>query len=129
MITLLLTDDNPGLQIIRKDGVWIDAPKVSDDAFVVNLGDMLERYTNGAYRSTPHRVLTSDGSHRYSVPFFYEPNFEAVVECLAVCCSETNPPKYPKTTSGRHLLDKYKQTHADFQPANANKQQEQGMNS
>jgi isopenicillin N synthase-like dioxygenase len=115
MITILLTDQNPGLQILSKQGVWISAPPVKD-CFIVNLGDMLERWTNGWFRSTKHRVLTGGDCERYSIPFFYEPNFDTVVKCLDVCCSDSNPPKYPPTTSGQHLLDKYKQTHADFQP-------------
>jgi isopenicillin N synthase-like dioxygenase len=116
MITLLLTDGNPGLQILTKDNVWIDAPPVPR-AFVVNLGDMLERWTNGLFRSTPHRVLTFNKAHRYSIPFFYEPSFDTVVQCLDVCCSVEHPPKYTPTTSGEHLIDKYRQTHADFRPA------------
>lgn len=117
MITLLLTDDvTPGLQILTKDERWIDVPP-RKGAFVVNLGDMLERWTNGLFRATRHRVLTAGEGERYSVPFFYEPNFDAKVECLDVCCGEGNdPPRYLPTTAGRHLLDKYRQTHADFKP-------------
>jgi isopenicillin N synthase-like dioxygenase len=117
MVTILLTDSNPGLQILTKQGQWMDAPPVKD-CFIVNLGDMLERWTNGMFKSTKHRVLTAGDAERYSIPFFYEPNFDTRVECLAQCCStdNTNPAKYPPTTSGQHLLDKYKQTHADFSP-------------
>lgn len=115
MITLLLTDDNRGLRILTKDNVWIDAPPMPD-TYVVNLGDMLERWTNGLFRSTLHRVLTAGNRHRYSVPFFFEPTFETVVTCLEGCCSDDNPPKYPPTTAGEHLVSKYKQTHADFRP-------------
>jgi isopenicillin N synthase-like dioxygenase len=115
MITILLTDDNPGLQILSKRGKWIDAPPVKD-CFIVNLGDMLERWTNGLFQSTKHRVLTAGDAERYSIPFFYEPNFETFVKCLDLCCSPDNPAKYPPTTSGQFLLDKYKQTHADFSP-------------
>ena len=116
MVTILLTDSNPGLQILTKQGLWIAAPPVKD-CFIVNLGDMLERWTNGMFKSTKHRVLTAGDVERYSIPFFYEPNFDTRVECLDMCCSaDSNPAKYPPTTSGQHLLDKYKQTHADFSP-------------
>ena len=115
MITLLLTDENPGLQIYTKNGKWINVPP-RPDLFVVNLGDMLERWTNGLFRSTKHRVLTSTDSERYSIPFFYEPAFDTEVTCLSVCCSDDNPAKWKPTTSGQHLLDKYKQTHSDFEP-------------
>jgi isopenicillin N synthase-like dioxygenase len=114
MITLLLTDEHAGLQILHENQ-WIDVPP-KPHAFVVNLGDMLERWTNGSYKSTKHRVLTNGDAERYSIPFFYEPSFDTVVECLEVCCSETNPPKFPPTTSGQHLLNMYSQTHADFRP-------------
>jgi isopenicillin N synthase-like dioxygenase len=114
MLTLLLTDENEGLQIIH-EGSWIDVPP-RPDAFVVNLGDMCERWTNGLIKSTTHRVISTGKGERYSIPFFYDPTFETVVECLDVCTDENNPPKYPPTTAGQHLVDKYHQTHADFSP-------------
>ena len=118
MITLLLTDQNYGLQVLTKENQWVYVPP-KPDALIVNLGDMLERWSNGLFRSTKHRVLTSGDTERYSIPFFYEPDFDTVVACLDVCCSEANPPKYPPTTAGHHLLDKYRQTHADFSPESA----------
>ena len=114
MLTLLLTDDNPGLQIQTKDGIWVDVPP-KKGAFVVNIGNMFERWTNGLFKSTIHRVITPKGSkERYSVPFFFEPNFDALVECLESCCDEDNPAKYPPITAGQHLLNMYASTHADF---------------
>lgn len=112
MITLLLTDENPGLQILS-NGQWVDVPPKAD-LFVVNLGDMLERWTNGMFRSTMHRVVTTGDEERYSIPFFFEPNFDAEVVCLPVCCSGENPAKYPPTTAGQHILDKYNETREDF---------------
>ena len=117
MITVLLTDDNDGLQIYDKRGSqeWIPVPTVPG-CFVVNLGDMLERWTNGVYCSTLHRVVNRTGRERYSAPFFFEPAFDTVVECLEVCCSADNAARYLPTTSGEHLLSKYRLTHADFAP-------------
>mmetsp|Transcript_15324 Transcript_15324/g.18652 ORF Transcript_15324/g.18652 Transcript_15324/m.18652 type:complete len:344 (-) Transcript_15324:124-1155(-) len=120
MVTLLATDEQPGLQILveKNDGEeteWLDLPPPPIGTFCVNLGDMLERWTNGKFKSTVHRVLSSGESERYSIPFFYEPDFDAVVECLDVCLSEGENPKYPKTTAGAHLIDKYNNTHNDFQ--------------
>jgi isopenicillin N synthase-like dioxygenase len=83
---------------------------------VVNLGDMLQVWTNGKYKSTLHRVLTSSDYERYSIPFFFDPVFETVVECLHTCTDESNPPKYSPTTAGQHLVSKYEETHADFAP-------------
>lgn len=71
-------------------------------------------WTNGLYRSTLHRVVNHTGQERYSVPFFFEPNFTARVECLPCCCSGDRPAAYPPTTAGQHLLDKYAATHAGY---------------
>jgi isopenicillin N synthase-like dioxygenase len=117
MITVLLTDENDGLQIYDKRGCkeWVPVPTITG-CFVVNLGDMLERWTNGMYCSTLHRVINVSGRERYSAPFFLEPAFDTVVECLHTCCSFENPARYPPITSGMHLLEKYRETHADFTP-------------
>ena len=114
MLTLLSTDGNSGLQVKKQDGTWLSV-KASATDFVVNIGDMLERWTNGRYKSTLHRVVMTQEVTRYSIPFFFEPNFDCVVECLPCCVTEDCPPKFPPTTSGQHLLDKYRQTHADFE--------------
>lgn len=79
----------------------------------VNLGDMLQRWTNDIFRSTVHRVVNTAGQTRISAPFFFEPNFDTVVECLSVCCVDVQS-KYPPTTSGQHLLEMYAKTHAEF---------------
>ncbi len=120
MITLLATDDTPGLQIFNNDMIWVDVPPPPMDSttFVVNLGDMMERWTNGKFRSTLHRVVSRGYRERYSIPFFYEPNFDTVVVPLRNCIEEGEVPKYPPTTSGQHLLDKYNETHADFESSN-----------
>jgi len=86
---LTLVNQDPGvraLQVKNARGEWVDAPPI-EGAFVCNIGDMLELYTNGVCRSTTHRVLmpsaeeAADG--RISVPFFFEPNFDAIVSPLA----------------------------------------------
>ena len=108
MLTLLLTDDVPGLEILCGEE-WILVPP-RPNCFIVNLGDMLARWTNDVYRSTVHRVVNRCGSERYSIPFFFEPNFDCVVSCL----DGFGPAKYEATTSGEYLLSKYSQTHSMF---------------
>ncbi len=78
VLTILKQDDVGGLQVKSPAG-WIDAPPV-DDAFVCNIGDMLDRMTRGLYRSTPHRVRNVSGRDRFSFPFFFDPGFDARIE-------------------------------------------------
>lgn len=110
MMTLLLTDSQPGLQVLIKDS-WVDVPP-RPGALIVNLGDMLERWTNGKFRSALHRVVSQAGRERYSSPFFFEANYDALVACLPSCCID-EPAKYPPVTMGEHLLSKYAQTYKD----------------
>jgi isopenicillin N synthase-like dioxygenase len=95
LLTLLLQDDNGGLQVHTPDG-WIDAPPLPD-TFVCNIGDMLERLTNGWYRSTPHRVRNTSGRDRLSFPFFFDPDFAATVPPL--------PSRAAVTSDGRRRWD------------------------
>ncbi|GBF96785.1 adenine guanine permease [Raphidocelis subcapitata] len=113
MLTILATDGSPGLQV-RLGGAWVEVPP-APGCFVCNLGDMLERWTNGLYRSTLHRVVSTSGKERFSLPFFFEPNFSAVVEALPCCVTPDRPARHPPTTAGAHLLEKYAATHAGYQ--------------
>lgn len=114
MVTLLATDGVPGLQICREKDrqpqLWEDVHHVHG-AFIVNVGDMLERWTNGLFRSTLHRVLTT-GRERYSVAFFLDPNADCLVECLESCCSETSPPRFPPVRSGDYLQERLRVTYS-----------------
>ncbi|XP_076884603.1 kihadalactone A synthase LFS-like [Bidens hawaiensis] len=95
LIILLASDSVSGLQICKDKGanpqVWEYVEPVKG-AFVVNLGDMLERWSNGVFRSTLHRVM-GNGEDRYSIPSFVVPGHDCLVECLPTCQSEQNPPK------------------------------------
>lgn len=85
VLTILKQDDIGGLQVRSRRG-WIEAPPLPD-AFVVNIGDMLDRMTRGLYRSTPHRVRNASARDRMSFPFFFDPDFDARVrpiESLAI---------------------------------------------
>ncbi|MGH9272362.1 MAG: isopenicillin N synthase family dioxygenase, partial [Ilumatobacteraceae bacterium] len=76
LLTILATDTNDGLQV-HAPGGWIDVPS-DPEVFVVNLGDMLERMTQGRYRSTPHRVRNTGTGDRLSFPCFIDPSWDAV---------------------------------------------------
>ena len=81
-ITLLMQDDKGGLQVLNEEtGNWIDV-EPNSEAYVVNVGDMLQMWTRGEYKSNIHRVINSSGEHRYSVPFFFDGNLDYVLTPL-----------------------------------------------
>jgi len=106
LITLLMGASSGGLQVLRKDGVWIDAlPKA--DELVINVGDMLERLTNNKVRSTIHKVINPPREEwdksRYSIPFFMHPRSEMPLNCLEECMDEDHPKQYEDITAGKFL--------------------------
>lgn len=106
-VTLLLADATPGaLQVQTRAGDWIDADPVPG-AFVVNVGDMMERWTNGLWASTRHRVVHRGRGYRVSVPFFFEPDFEAAVGPLRECVlASGGRRRFDEVRYGEHLLGK-----------------------
>jgi isopenicillin N synthase-like dioxygenase len=106
-ITVLAQDDCGGLEVQTTAGNWVRAEPI-EGAFVVNTGDLLSHWTNDLYRSTPHRVLNNvSGRDRYSVAFFYDPDYHARIECLASCHTESNPPRYAPCSAGEHNHQMY----------------------
>lgn len=79
---------------------------------MVNIGDMLKIWTNGLYQSTLHRVMNDDSKYRVSVPFFYEPNFDALVEPLEICKRQTGSavPRFTPVVYGDHVIGKFSPT-------------------
>jgi isopenicillin N synthase-like dioxygenase len=110
-LTILAVDDAPGgLQVLFSDGAWRNVRPASGQ-FVVNLGDMMARWTNDRWRSTVHRVVNpprgrAAGSCRQTVGFFLHPNYNARVACLPTCTDVDHPPRHPPILAGEHMLAK-----------------------
>ncbi|PIN13358.1 Iron/ascorbate family oxidoreductase [Handroanthus impetiginosus] len=96
MITLLASN-GVCRDKFNKPRVWEDVQHIPG-AFIVNIGDLMERWTNLLFRSTLHRVMPV-GQERYSVALFTDPNPNCVVECLKTCCNESTPPRYGQLCS------------------------------
>jgi isopenicillin N synthase-like dioxygenase len=93
-MTYLPQAEVDGLEILDVDGSWF-RPEAVPGGMVVNTGQFLERWTNGRFRATPHRVIPPVDRERYSIAVFVNSNFENVVECLPTCTGPDRPPQYP----------------------------------
>ena len=111
-ITLLKSDpDVPGLEIRLPNGQWAKAPLVGD-AFIVNIGDMMARWTNDRWVSTLHRVVQetdADGlaRRRQSLAFFHNTSFDAEIRCIPTCLAEGQQPQYGPVQAGRYLKHRF----------------------
>lgn len=114
-LTILLQEQAPGgLEVLGTDGSWQPIPAIPG-TFVVNLGDLMARWTNDRWRSTLHRVVNpprdAHGStRRQSMAFFHQPNWDAEIACLPTCLGAGERPKYPPVYSGPHLASKFRST-------------------
>jgi isopenicillin N synthase-like dioxygenase len=105
-ITLLFQDEVGGLELLRADRTWQQAPPVQGAA-VINTGDLMERWTNGRFRSTVHRVRPISGTRdRYSIALFVDPDAAVEVECFDSCVSADRPARYSRITAGEHIRRK-----------------------
>lgn len=98
----ILHQGGPGLQVLSPDREWIEAPPL-DGTFTVNIGDMLEAWTNGRLRATLHRVV-NDGRERFSLPFFVAADYDAVIAPLPQLVPAGQRPRYRPMVAGHHLL-------------------------
>ena len=102
VLTVLCQDEIGGLEIRRRDGTWAAMPPIPG-TLVVNIGDLLERWSNRRYRSTVHRVINASGRERLSLVLAYDPNFETLVDPRAFCAEGETPHDAP-ITCGDYLL-------------------------
>ncbi len=116
-LTILLPQEgSKGLEIITPDGQWTPVPPVPG-AFVINIGDLMARWTNDRWVSTLHRVVNpspEDGgmARRQSLAFFHQPNWNAEITVLDACLGDGEAPKYGPVFSGPYLMSKFKATSA-----------------
>ncbi len=110
-ITLLAQDDNGGLEVENAAGQWLRADPIPG-TIVINLGDMVKRWTNDLYHSNMHRVLNNrTNSDRYSLPLFFNPAFKTRVECVPTCLPESGKAKYAPCTAGEHVAERIRQSY------------------
>ena len=103
-ITLLAVDGLAGLEVLH-DGAWTPVAAAAGSV-IVQLGDMLARWTNDRYRSTPHRVVGSSGADRFSIPFFVNPDPHTVVSTIPSCVTADHPERYEPVTAGEFLVSR-----------------------
>tara|TARA_R110000764_G_scaffold29470_1_gene68979 strand:+ start:1369 stop:2298 length:930 start_codon:yes stop_codon:yes gene_type:complete len=110
-ITLLFQDDAGGLEVRTRAGEWIAATPIPGTV-VVNTGDLMQRWTNHVFCSTPHRVnLTTTERDRHSIAFFCHPNHSADIRCISTCSDTESPPRYAPISAGAHLLERLNATY------------------
>jgi isopenicillin N synthase-like dioxygenase len=107
-LTLLYQDEVGGLQVLGAGGSWINASPIKG-TFVVNVGDLLARWSNDRFRSTPHRVVNSSGRVRQSLAVFVDPNFATPIVPVV---KEGKAAKYKPTTCGAHILSRFDKSFA-----------------
>lgn len=112
LITLLMGAQGKGLQVMNREGEWIDAV-AEEGELIINMGDMMARLTNNKLKSTLHQVVNPPkelwGSSRYSVPFFMHPSAEMPLNCLEDCVSDITPKVYEDCTAGEFLEERLKE--------------------
>jgi isopenicillin N synthase-like dioxygenase len=110
-LTLLFQDDVGGLEVQGLDGAWRAAPPMPG-CVLINTGDLMERWTNRRFRSTPHRVLPVRGTRdRYSMALFVDPDSAVKVECIPGCVPEGVAAPFAPITAGEHIQRRIRATH------------------
>ncbi|OUW80463.1 MAG: hypothetical protein CBD77_00015 [bacterium TMED217] len=111
-LTILTQDKIEGLQIKNHNDEWLNAP-IIPETFLINIGHMIQRWSNDYYKATVHRVI-SPSNNRYSIPFFFEPNFDTVVSPLDKFCNKHNSPSYKPLHFGDYLIDTFKNSYSSI---------------
>jgi isopenicillin N synthase-like dioxygenase len=116
-LTLLAPNEVPGLSIRSQSGEWIAAPPIPG-AFVVNGGQLLQRWTNDKFLATPHRAVNHTGGERYALAFFCDANIDCPIAAVPTCIGPDNPPKYATTNYTDYMIEYQARTYNVFGPEN-----------
>ena len=106
-MTALARTEVPGLAVRLPSGEWFPPP-IIEGTFLINLGNMMRRFSNDRFLSTPHGVLNESGADRYSIAYFHSPNPNATIECLPSCVAADNPARYEPTVYRELVLAFYR---------------------
>jgi len=107
-ITVLFQDDAGGLQVQDLEGDWIDAPPIPG-AVIINTGDLMARWSNDTFKSSPHRVVTRPAAMkngRQSIAFFSDPDPDVMIETIPSCITKDKPSKYGPISAGDHIRER-----------------------
>ncbi len=112
VLTLLLQDDSGGLQVRSKTGDWIEAPPIPG-TLVCNIGDLLARWSNNRFASTVHRVINRTSNARYSIPVFFDPHTDTVIDPVDLGVAREQS-AYEPVTAGHHIAGRNKKSFAQY---------------
>ncbi|KAM0788976.1 hypothetical protein ACM66B_003048 [Microbotryomycetes sp. NB124-2] len=119
MFTLLVQHgDVQALQVLNGVGDWVQAPPIPG-TIVLNLGDQLQRWTNGVFKSTVHRAINRTGQARMSMPFFFGVNYDTLIEPLPNTVTESRPAKYQPVLAGKYVEQRIAETYIKVDPKEA----------
>jgi isopenicillin N synthase-like dioxygenase len=108
IVTILWQDSLGGLEVMGKDGNWISVTPLRG-SYVINIGELMKRWTNGRFKATVHRVVHLQDKSRYSMPLFCNPDFRTIVDPRDLGVSDADA-QYPPVMSGDFLLSRFKAT-------------------
>jgi len=114
VLTLLLQDNSGGLQILSNSGDWIEAPPI-EGTLVCNIGDLLARWSNNRFTSTVHRVVNKTRFARYSIPIFFDPHTDTIIDPVDLGVSKENS-KFEPVTAGEHIVARNKKSFSHYKP-------------
>ncbi|CAK7329800.1 unnamed protein product [Dovyalis caffra] len=107
-LTILAQDDVGGLEVKRKtDGKWLWV-KPTPNAYIINVGDIIQVWSNETYESVEHRMIVNSEKERFSIPFFFNPAHYTIVKPLEELTNERNPAKYRSYNWGKFFVTKKK---------------------